>query len=231
MTRWTRPLQELREGVPAQSDEAAPAYAEVARALEDVLASPDFRQVEPSAFQSWLTAAWEALTDLLRTIPLQVPEGAGAAAAWLLAVALAGLSAVALTLLLGRWIARLLNDRGGRGAGPPDNNGAAQPATAAEWARLAAARAAEGDLRAAATALYQGVLRVLDGKGVVRFHRSKTPGEYMVEAARHGGEPGGDAATFLRSFQRFRFGEATPTPAAYRELEKRARLDDGSERS
>lgn len=193
--------------------------------LGDVLASPDFRRVEPSVVESWLIAAWEAFRDLLRAIPLQVPEGAGAAAAWLLAVALAGVAAIALTILVGHWTARLWGDRDGRDA-PEDDDGA-QPTTAAEWLRLAAARAADGDLRAAATALYQGVLRVLDGKGVVHFHRSKTPGEYMVEAARHGGEPAVDAATFLRLFQRFRFGDAAPTLSAYRRLEEQARLNAG----
>ena len=223
MTPWIRPLQELQEGVSPLGDGAAPTYAEVARALGDVLAGPDFRRVEPSVVESWLAAAWEAFRDLLRAIPLQVPEGASAAAAWLLAVALAGVAAIAWVILLRRWAARLLGNRDGRDA--PDDDDGPQPATAAEWLRLAAARAADGDLRAAATVLYQGVLRVLDGKGVVHFHRSKTPGEYMVEAARHGGEPGADAATFLRLFQRFRFGDAAPTLSAYRRLEKQARLN------
>lgn len=220
MIRWILPLQELRDGVPTRGDAAVPAYAEVARALEDVLAGPDFRRAEPSVVESWLIAAREALQDVLRMIPLRIPEGGGAAAAWLLAVVvLVAASAVVLV--------RLLDARGGRPSATPDDHGGAQPATAAEWLRLAAARAADGDLRSAATALYQGVLRVLDGKGMVRFHPSKTPGEYIVEAVRHGGEPGADAAAFLRSFQRFRFGEAAPTLAAYRKLEERARLDEG----
>ena len=220
MIRWILPLQERRDGVPTRGDAAVPAYAEVARALEDVLAGPDFRRAEPSVVESWLIAAREALQDVLRMIPLRIPEGGGAAAAWLLAVVvLVAVSAVVLV--------RLLDARGGRPSATADDYGGAQPATAAEWLRLAAARAADGDLRSAATALYQGVLRVLDGKGMVRFHPSKTPGEYIVEAVRHGGEPGADAAAFLRSFQRFRFGEAAPTLAAYRKLEERARLDEG----
>lgn len=227
MIRWILPLQELRDGFPTRDDGAVPAYAEVARALEDVLAGPDFRRAEPSMVEIWLIAAWEALQDVLRMIPLRIPEGGGAAAAWLLAVVLVVVSAAVLAVLLGRWVARLSNHRDGRRGGAVDDSRSAQPTTAAEWMRLAAARTADGDLRSAATALYQGVLRVLDGKGMVRFHPSKTPGEYIVEAVRHGGEPGADAAAFLRSFQRFRFGEAAPTLAAYRELEERARLDEG----
>ena len=215
-------MLELQERVSAPID-GVPAYRDVARALEEVLAGPEFQRVERSVVEQWISAAWNAFRELFLGIPLRIPSGAGEAAAWLLAAA----ASFVLIIVLGHWAATLVAGRTRRmGTTPGDGDGIGDhPVTAADWLRLAAARASEGDLRLAATALYQSVLQVLDGKGVVRFHRSKTPGEYLAEVAGSGAEPAADAAIFLRSFQRLRFGEAAPTHSAYRRLEELARLD------
>ncbi len=202
------------DGVLASSSDGVLAYREVASALEEVLASSEFRQVEPSPLGRWLGEAWRAFLELLPPVVLEVPRGAGAMVAWLLA----GATLALLTAVIGRRMGRLahrLGRRGkaARGSGSGDGD---RPRTPGEWLGLAAARASDGNLRGAATALYQGVLGALDEKGVVRFHPSKTPGEYVAEASAASQAP--EATAFIRSFQRFRFGEATPTSAAYREL-------------
>lgn len=198
----------------SSSGDGVLAYREVASALEEVLASSEFRQVEPSPLGRWLGEAWRAFLELLPPVVLEVPRGAGAMVAWLLAAATLAL----LTAVVGRRLGHLAHRLGrrtkaARGSGSGDGD---RPRTPGEWLGLAAARASDGNLRGAATALYQGVLGVLDEKGVVRFHPSKTPGEYVAEASTASQAP--EATAFIRSFQRFRFGEATPTSAAYREL-------------
>ena len=236
----------------SHSGDGVPAYREIARALEEVLAGPDFQRVEPSTLGRWIAEAWSALWDLLARIPLRVPEGASAAAAWLLATAAFVVAAV----VLGRWLYRLERKPWRRGGRPSQAGDGDRSATTAEWLRLAAARASEGDLRAAATALYQSVLRALDDRGVVRIHPSKTPGDYAGELSRragastsassagssgpsaasdrsweaNGASTGTGPAAFLHAFQRLRFGETAPTLAAYRELEEMARRETGERR-
>lgn len=203
----------------ASSSDGVLAYREVASALEEVLASSEFRQVEPSPLGRWLGEAWRAFLELLPPFVLEVPQGAGAMVAWLLAAA----TLAVLTAVVGRRLGHLAHRLGRRTkAVRRSGDGGDRPRTPGEWLGLAAARASDGNLRGAATALYQGVLGALDEKGVVRFHPSKTPGEYVAEASTASQAP--EATAFIRSFQRFRFGEAPPTSAAYRELGDQARF-------
>ena len=227
---------QIPQDAASHSGEGVPAYREVVRALEEVLAGSDFQQVESSTLGRWIAEAWSALWEVLARIPLRVPDGASAAAAWLLAAA----AFVVVAVVLGRWMHRLERKPWRRIGKTSQAGNGDRPATTAEWLRLAAARTSEGDLRAAATALYQGVLRALDDRGVVRIHPSKTPGDYAGELSRRadassaasgdssaarGAALRTDPTAFLRSFQRLRFGETAPTLAAYRKLEELARLE------
>lgn len=191
------------------------AYDEVSGALAEVLSGPEFQSAQPSLFDRLMAGVFEALGELVRSIVMRAPEGAGAMLAW----ALGAVAAVVLVMALGRTLGRLASRRrGGRRMRSPGSEGVP---TTAGWLRAAAERAERGDFRAAATALYQAVLLALDGDGVVAFHPSKTPGEYAVEA---GTEPTGqDAKRFLASFQRVAFGLQAPAAEAYRRLERLAR--------
>lgn len=191
-----------------------PSYRDVVRTLEDVLADPDFRAIEPSILDRGLREIWTTLGRWFRELLSGIPAGPGGILAWTVIAALL----VGVAFALSRWGGRALTAaRKSAGIGP---SGSERPATASDCYRLAAERAARGDLRAAATALYQGVLLVMDGTGAVALHPSKTPGDYIAELSRsrRGGPRGPDPARFLQSFQHFSFSEVAPTASGYREL-------------
>ena len=97
------------------------------------------------------------------------------------------------------------------------------PVTAREWLTLATDRAGRGELRPAATALYQGFLLTLDRQGALSFHSSKTPGDYALEMGGGGGGAVAAGSRFLDSFQDFSFGQERPTAARYDGLARLAR--------
>ena len=117
---------------------------------------------------------------------------------------------------------RRIGKRRGQGAHsvePPERI----PRGADEWLQVAGVRAAQGELRLAATALYRGVLLTLDRDGTLSYHTSKTPGDYAAGVARDSG-----AARFLAAFQDFSFGVRQPSRAGYASL-SRAAADATSE--
>ena len=197
-----------------------PAPGEVGSVLREILAGPDFATFEdPSVLRALIGWVLTRLGQFMAWLQQLVGEQTGVAAVLTALV-------VVLVLLAGWKIAarhapRLVGAGEGKVARPaPDT-----PATAGQWLAVAQARARRGDLRPAATALYQGFLLTLDQGGVVSFHSSKTPGDYALEIARGDGPTAGAAATggFLDSFQDFSFGPGRPTPDAYTGLARLAR--------
>ncbi len=195
-----------------------PTAAEIARVINEVLSGPDFRRESSGLgrlFGDWIGgwAIWDRVRDLLRGLAEAVPADLRTLAAL----------AVAILATWGLWRAAGLR-RARPGAGGTEDGGDAgadAPRTAEDWASVAAARAAAGLYRQAATALYLGLLLRLDRSGTLGFHASKTPGEYAREVP--AGLAGAQARRFLRAFQELSFGRRRPTPDAYRDLEALAR--------
>ena len=197
-----------------------PAPGEVVVVLRDILAGPEFATFEdPSMLRALIGWVLAKLGEFLAWLQ-QLGEQEGVAAVLVALV-------VVLVLVAGWKIAARHAPRiVGAGTGEAEHPARGAPATAGEWLAVAQARARLGDLRPAATALYQGFLLTLDQRGVVSFHNSKTPGDYALEIARGDGGTAGAAATggrFLDSFQDFSFGPGRPTPDGYTGLARLAR--------
>lgn len=75
------------------------------------------------------------------------------------------------------------------------------------WAE-ARASAAAGNYAEASHALYTAVLEVLTNAGVVRYHRSKTAGDYARELLRGNSPIAADFRAFGRGFDHLAFGTA-----------------------
>lgn len=200
-----------------QQDSGPPA-AEIARVIADVLSGPDFRRESsgPGRILADWMASW-TLWDDIREFWSLLAESVPAAGTRTLAAA-----AVAVMAIWGlRRVFGLRRARRGARAADAGGNGARPPRTAEEWAAVAAARAAAGRYRQAATALYLGRLLRLDQAGALAFHASKTPGEYAREVSAN--PAGVRARRFLHAFQELSFGRRRPTLGAYRDLEALAR--------
>ena len=198
-----------------------PAPGEVVVVLQEILAGPEFATFEdPSVLRVLFEWALRKIGEFLAWLQLLVGQQTGVAAVLLVLVVL--LVVVVGWRIAARHAPRLV----GAGAGEAEHPGRGAPATAGEWLAVAEARARRGDLRPAATALYQGFLLTLDHRGVVSFHSSKTPGDYALEIARGDGGTAGATATggrFLDSFQDFSFGPGSPTADGYTGLTRLAR--------
>lgn len=198
-----------------------PAPGEVATVLQEILAGPEFATFEdPSALRALTGWVLTKLGQFLSWLQQLVGEQTGVTAVLVALVVV--LVLVAGWKIAARHAPRLV----GAGTGEAEHPARGTPATAGEWLAVAQARARRGDLRPAATALYQGFLLTLDQRGVVSFHSSKTPGDYALEIARGDGGTAGAAVTggrFLDSFQDFSFGPDRPTPDGYTGLARLAR--------
>ncbi len=185
--------QAIREAIMEAGIEEPPLHA--AQALGQIA----FAYV--GRFLAWLDSL--GLQDLL--------EGSGIVR--LLAVA----ATVGLAYLCFRLVRRVrLNEA-------PEGSGASVPnpaKDAAGWFLEALDRQKTGDLRGAATALYQGVLLSLDARGALAFHPSKTAGDYLREL--FAGEPPGRrrraAGEFLSRVQGYCFGRKGASRKGYDEL-------------
>lgn len=213
------PARQLPEGELAVDQ--LPAPGEVESVLREILAGPEFATFEdPSVLRALIGWVLTKLSQFMAWLEQLVGEQTGVAEALVALVVV--LVLVAGWKIAARHAPRLV----GAEAGEVEHGAREAPATAGEWLAVAQARARRGDLRPAATALYQGFLLTLDQRGVVSFHSSKTPGDYALEIARGDGGTSGAAATvggFLDSFQDFSFGPGRPTPDAYTGLARLAR--------
>jgi len=157
-----------------------PEADEVSEVLREILAGSEFatfRQNPLARLLDWVDRTLQYLWRWLR-------ESLGdQGAAEIVTVVIVAAVAVLAVYLARRYAPEWLRGGDGdRGEAAPET-----PVTAREWFRLATDRAGRGELRPAATALYQGFLLTLDGQGALSFHSSKTPGDYALEMARGGG--------------------------------------------
>lgn len=195
---------------------------EVSRALREILASPEFVTFEEPGRWRALTWIWQRLGQLWNWLLGLAGDGTeGFAGILLILVPLAVV--VLAALVFSRHGSRLLagHESDEVGLAP-----ARAPLKADEWLRLASERAIQGELRPAATALYQGFLLTLEQQGTLSYHSSKTPGDYALELARDRATARGSTspgARFLVSFQGFSFGRDRPTASEYAGLEILAR--------
>ena len=209
----------LSQSAGEQPDLAA--QPDVAGVLEEITASPEFASPEGQPVQTtvleWigeaLSALWEWFGELLGGVLGGDPRT--------IANVVVVVAVVALVVALVRRWARVT----GSGApGDPEGTESPPARSVEDWRALAAARAAAGNYRGAAAALYQAFVLGLDRAGRVAYHPSKTPDEYAVEC--RDAEPG--AGRFLARFQQFSFGAAPATAGGYRELD--ALMDPASDR-
>jgi hypothetical protein len=144
-------------------------------ALDSVFAQPAYRWIERPAPLQWLAHLWRRLGDWLAALEAGDPLLFRALAMGLVLV-------LALVFLHALWVI-LRTVRAAGAAEARGGPGAAVVRRDATWYvgeadRLAAAGRHVDALQHAFLAL----ALVLDGRGVVRFHPSKTPGEYAREA-------------------------------------------------
>ncbi|MGK7311884.1 MAG: DUF4129 domain-containing protein [Candidatus Longimicrobiales bacterium M2_2A_002] len=194
--------------------------AEVHRALESVLARPEYAPAEPSLLQKWLEAVgrwlstelWPAILRLL-----SVPDTTDSVWSVMFAVlasigALIGVAVLVYGAVRGvRWWRRRIRRSGHGGEAPV-------PVTAGDWRARARAAAERGDWRLAAHALYRATLLRLGEADVVRVDPSKTPGDYRREARQRGSPALSDLDAFLRWFERVAYGRDEPGPQHYARL-------------
>ena len=198
-----------------------PRADEVSRTLREILAGPEFNTFEAPErwrFVEWVLGKVGDLWEWMRSFMGEDPTWLQQALVILVPVAIVVL-AVRIASGHGR---RLLVREPDDASDDPD----VAPATAGEWLKIASRQAGSGELRPAATALYQGFLLTLEHRGALVFHSSKTPGDYALEIAGSsgGGVLTGNAGTsFLDSFQDFSFGQERPTDTGYAGLARLAR--------
>ena len=203
-------MQEAGEGGMPQPDE-------VSGVLREILSGPEFATFEEGARWQFLRWLGDLLADAWIWVRQLLGEQTGAAEiATVLVVVAAGLI---LVRLVARHAPGWRRREGEEAAGMSPEN----PVSAGEWLKLATERAGRGELRPAATALYQGFLLTLEKRGALSFHGSTTPGDYEMEIARADGGAGAAGGRFLASFQDFSFGQDAPTTEGYAGLARLAR--------
>ena len=198
----------------------APPPQEISETLREILAGPEFATFEPPAGTSLIGELIELLMRLVEWVrSLMERDASGLLQALAVVVPLLALVAA------GVIVVRRRRDAVRRPREAEDALAEEVPVTASEWIRLASDRAGKGRLRSAATALYQGFLLTLDGRGALAFHPSKTPGDYTREMS--GSYAAGTDARagrrFINSFQGFSFGHESPTDDGYSDLSRLAR--------
>ncbi len=194
-----------------------PSAGEVSETLREILADPEFVTFEPSS-PLWTVLLRELMARLRRLwdwlVGLFGEEGEILPALLAITIALAALAAM---IAVARRHAPEL-----QGSEGDEDDFELLPRTAAEWILRARRRAGRGELRPAATALYQGFLLSLEARGELAFHNSKTPGDYALEI-RRSAAAGADGGRFLRAFEDFSFGQDEPTADRYAGLARMAR--------
>jgi len=192
----------------AQVDQL-PSAEQVAEVFRNVLAHQDFIELEGR--ESFWDVLWGWIGPWI-TAFFRWLNGLGGDSPWPALAALIGTLLVAWAIfhLASRHAPKLK-----RRVMEIDPHVAGHRATARDWLEVSALEARAGAFRPAATALYQGWILNLDGDGMLAFHDSKTPGDYLVEF------PNG--RRFLDSFQLFAFGKSERTAEGYENLLNLAR--------
>lgn len=186
--------------------EGIPSAQQVQEAVARVYARPEFQQHHRRTWGDWV---WGKLARVFHWIGehlrwMRTLEDTNPVLWWTIVIALVAvlLALVGHVIWTALRVARMDDDLDSASAGKGKRP---KPRTAADWEAEAARLAAEGRLREAAAALYQSLLLRLDGLGVVRFDRSKTPGDYRREARKHP-EAASALGAFLRLFEPVAFG-------------------------
>ena len=214
------PLDQLPDPDPASPLDQLPPPEEISGTLRDILSGPEFATFEAPTNPSIIAELFGLLLRVFEWIMRLFGRDASGLLQTL-AVLLPLLALVAAGVI----VIRRRRDAVRRPADGGDVSGEVVPVTPSEWLKLASERAGQGALRSAATALYQGFLLTLDGRGALAYHPSKTPGDYTREMSRtYGpGTSGHAGGRFLNSFQGFSFGQESPTDDAYADLTRLAR--------
>lgn len=144
-------------------------------ALDSVFAAPDFRWERPQDPFGLVRRTWLALLDWLQRLQAENPA--------VFRLLLWGLIALLVVILAhGAWVAFRTVRGGGR---TPATSGVAPrvPRDAAWYGAEAQRLASEGRYVEAMQTDFVRLVLELDARRVTRFHPSKTPGEYVREAA------------------------------------------------
>ncbi len=158
-----------------------PSAGEVEAALREVLARPEFQPGREEPVRSLLARAIRALFRWLDAVIPDVPPLPGGPL--LNAIAVAALAGAALLVARRLALRRRRPTARREAAASPETGEASVRRTAEEWEEHAHSLLAAGRSREAALALHQAVLRRLADAGLIRFHVSKTPGDYEREVA------------------------------------------------
>ncbi len=196
----------------AEPSGTLPAPADIAAAIDRVLARPEFNPPPETALdrlREWLSGQWDAWYGALRRLLL---EGVGdvVMTSWVIETIVIALI-VALLVVLARRLPRMR-----RRARPLDGvPAAADDPTAGARAQLVAAAtaAAAGRYLDAAHALYLGVVLWLSASGHLRFDDATTGEEYARVLPREG--VGGPFRALLATFYPLAFGDRPATTEAY----------------
>jgi len=179
-----------------------PSGAEARQAAHHILERPEFQPEPKSLYDRAVDWVGHLLGRLIEAV---VGGGRGALVAWLLLVALVGLSA---------WLIARGIRSGRRLPGRDDGTTVVEPRrSAADWEAEAIAREAEGDWRAALRCRYRALVARLARAGVVDEVPGRTAGEYRL-LVRRGLPPAADAfAQASDRFERAWYGGAVTTQA------------------
>jgi hypothetical protein len=143
--------------------------------LDSVFAAPEYRWVERPNPLAFLTRWWRELAEWLQRAQERHPE-----VFWVFFWALVAL--LALILVHAGWV-MFQTIRAASTPPSADARGMAREIRGASWYRREALRlAAEGRYPEAMQADFLALVLDLDARSIVRFHPSKTPGEYTAEA-------------------------------------------------
>lgn len=192
---------------------------EVSRALEEVLARPEFAPPPRSPVWEWIFDALGSVWDFLRGLlpGFAFGEGARGLLFWLVIATLAAAGLLLATRLAGRPSLRRWRRYRPLRRTAAAGGEAAHPTTFDAWEMRARELAARGRWREAALALYQAVLLRLDARGAVHVDPAKTPGDYRRESRRDA-ESHHLLEAFLRRFEPVAYGGRAADAAAFEGL-------------
>lgn len=166
--------------------------------LDSVFAAPSYQWTERRDFWAPVRRLWFQLLEWLEQLEGSSP-GAFLALRWALIAALVAIFVHA------AWIVWQMI----RGAtSPADSPAPVPPPRGATWYRAEADRlAGEGKYREAIQADFIALILALDSRRLVRFHSSKTPGEYVAERS--------DLGAVVRALYAYLFARAPCGPAEF----------------